>query len=316
MNTVASGDGTSIAFERFGEGPPVILVGGATTDRAMTRPLAEELAGGFTVINYDRRGRGDSGDTPPYAVKREVEDIGALIAEAGGPASVYGHSSGAVLALHAAAHGLPVARLVMHEPPFAPDREEERRTSRQYGEELRAILAEGRRGDAAALFMTTVGMPEEMVERMRGEPWWAGMEAVAPKLLYDSRIMGDISRGGTIPTHMLGAVTTPTLVLCGGASPAWMIDVGKRVADGLPDGRLGVLEGREHVVPPRYSRRFWRSSLRPAPARQTEETEYVARRQERRDLRRRRICRRRGRPRFRPRRGECLPRRTHKGAAG
>jgi pimeloyl-ACP methyl ester carboxylesterase len=250
MNRVTSGDGTGIAFERFGEGPPVILVGGATTDRAMTRPLAEELAKDFTVINYDRRGRGDSGDTPPYAVEREVEDIGALIAEAGGTASVYGHSSGAVLALHAAAHGLPVASLVMHEPPFAPDREEERRTSHEYGEKLRTILAEGRRGDAAALFMTTAGMPEEMVEGMRGEPWWARMEAVAPTLLYDSEIMGDNSKGGTIPTHLLGAVTSPTLVLCGGASPEWMIDVGRQTSDGLPNGRLGVLEGQEHVVPP------------------------------------------------------------------
>lgn len=249
MNRVTSGDGTSIAFERFGEGPPIILVGGATCNRAMTRPLAEELAERFTVANSDRRGRGDSGDTQPYAVEREVEDIGALIAEAGGKASVYGHSSGAVLALHAA-RVLPITKLVLHEPPFALDSEEERRTSREYGENLKAILAEGRRGDAVALFMTTVGMPEEMVEGMRGEPWWAGMEAVAPTLLYDSRIMGDISRGGTIPTHMLGAVTTPTLVLCGGASPGWMIDVGRRVADGLPDGRLGVLEGREHVVPP------------------------------------------------------------------
>jgi pimeloyl-ACP methyl ester carboxylesterase len=250
MNTVASGDGTSIAFERFGEGSPVILVGGATTDRAMTRPLAEELAKDFTVINYDRRGRGDSSDTPPYAVEREVEDIGALITEAGGTASVYGHSSGAVLALHAAARGLPVARLVMHEPPFAPDREEERRTSREYGEKLRTILEEGRRGDAAALFMTTAGMPEEMVEGMRGEPWWAGMEAVAPTLVYDSEVMGDVSRGGAIPPELLGAASAPTLVLCGGASPEWMIDVGRQVAEGLPDGRLDVLEGQEHVVPP------------------------------------------------------------------
>ena len=250
MNTATSGDGTSIAFERFGEGAPVILVGGATTDKAMTRPLAEELAGNFTVINYDRRGRGDSGDTPPYAVEREVEDIGALIAEAGGSASLYGHSSGAVLALHAAAHGLPVARLVMHEPPFAPDREEERRISREYGERLRTILAEGRRGDAAALFMTTVGMPEEAVQGMRDEPWWTRMEAVAPTLLYDSEVMGDISREGTIPTGLLGAVGAPTLVLCGGASPGWMIDVGRQVAEGVPDGRVDVLEGQEHVVAP------------------------------------------------------------------
>lgn len=250
MNTVASDDGTSIAFERFGEGFPVILVGGANTGKGMTRPLAEELAKDFAVINYDRRGRGDSGDTQPYAVEREIEDIGALIAAAGGAASLYGHSSGAVLALLATAHGLPVARLAMYEPPFAPDREEERRASREYGEKLRTILAEGRRGDAAALFMTTVGIPEEMVEGMRGEPWWAGMEAVAPTLLYDSEVMGDLSRDGTIPTEVLGAVNTPTLVLCGGASPDWMIDVGRQVAGGLPDGRVDVLEGQDHAVAP------------------------------------------------------------------
>src|SRR5215207_7952624 len=115
--SVPSGDGTSIVFERLGKGPPVILVGGATCDRTITRPLAEELAKHFTVINYDRRGRGDSGDTLHYAVEREIGDIGALIAEAGGTASVYAHSSGSALALRAGAAGLPIAKLVLHEPP-------------------------------------------------------------------------------------------------------------------------------------------------------------------------------------------------------
>jgi pimeloyl-ACP methyl ester carboxylesterase len=250
LQRVTSGDGTHIAFEQFGEGPPVILVGGATSDRAMTRPLAEELAQHFTAINYDRRGRGDSSDTQPYAVEREIEDLSVLIAEFGGTASVYGHSSGAGLALQAAAHGLPIARLALHEPPYVPDGEEERRISQEYGEKLRTILAERRRGDAVALFMVTVGMPENAVEGMRSEPWWAGMEAVAPTLLYDSEVMGDISRGGTVPTDILSAVTMPTLVLFGGASPRWMSDVGRKIADGLPDGRFGVLEGQEHIVPP------------------------------------------------------------------
>jgi pimeloyl-ACP methyl ester carboxylesterase len=171
VNRATSSDGTPIAFERFGGGPPVIVVGGATCDRAMTRPLARELARHFTVINYyDRRGRGDSGDTQPYAVEREIEDIGVLIAEAGGTASVYGHSSGAGLALRAAAHGLPITRLALHEPPYVPDGEEERRTSRAYGENLKAILSEDRRGDAVELFMTTVGVPAEVVGGMRDEP--------------------------------------------------------------------------------------------------------------------------------------------------
>jgi pimeloyl-ACP methyl ester carboxylesterase len=253
MDKVTSSDGTPIAFERLGDGQPVIVVGGATSDRALTRPTAEELAKHFTVFNYDRRGRGDSGDTAPYAVEREIEDIAALIAEAGGTASVYGHSSGAGLALHAAAHGLPVTKLVLHEPPYVPDAEEERRISREYAEKLKAILAEGRRGDAVELFMTTVGMPQEMVDGMRHTPRWAELEAMVPTLAYDSEIMGD-STGGTVPTELVGRVTTETLVLCGGASPAWMIDVGRQVADALPNGRLSILEGQEHVVPPRGAR--------------------------------------------------------------
>jgi pimeloyl-ACP methyl ester carboxylesterase len=138
MNRIRSSDGTVIAFDWLGGGHPVIVVGGVTCDRAMTRPTAEELAKHFTVFNYDRRGRGDSSDTAPYAVEREVEDIGALIVEAGGAASVYGHSSGAGLVLHAAAHGLPIAKIVLHDPPYAPDGDEEaRRISREYGEYLR-----------------------------------------------------------------------------------------------------------------------------------------------------------------------------------
>ena len=180
MDKVTSKDSTPIAFDRLGDGPPVIVVCGATCDRALIRPTAEELAKHFTVFNYDRRGRGDSGATTPYAAEREIEDLGALIAEAGGRASVYGHSSGAVLALRAAAAGLPIARLVVHELPFTPEEEEWRRRSREYGENLRTILAEDRRSDAVELFMTMAGTPQEMVERMRKESWWAGIEALAP----------------------------------------------------------------------------------------------------------------------------------------
>ena len=204
----------------------------------------------FTVFNYDRRGRGDSGDTAPYVVEGEIEDLGALIAEAGGRASMYGHSSGAVLVLHAVAAGLPIARLVLHEPPFSPDEEEWRRRSREYGENLRTILAEDRRGDAVELFMTMAGTPQEMVEQMRKESWWAGIGALAPTLAYDSEVMGDSSRGGTIPADVAGAATIPTLVLSGRTSPEWMIDVGRQLAVALPDGRHRVLEDQEHVVPP------------------------------------------------------------------
>ena len=170
MDKVTSSDSTQIAFDRLGDGPPVIVVGGAMCDRALIGPTAEELAKHFTVLNYDRRGRGDSGDTGPYAVEREIEDIGALIVEAGGSASVYGHSSGADLALRAAAYGLPIDKLVLHEPPYNTDGEEEQRISWEYALDLEALLSEGRRGDAVELFFTTVGMPREMVGGMRQTP--------------------------------------------------------------------------------------------------------------------------------------------------
>src|ERR687894_1285258 len=208
MDKVSSRDGTSIAFDRLGDGPPVIVVCGAMCDRALMRPTAEELAKRFTVFNYDRRGRGDSRDTTPYAVEREIEDIGALVAEAGGTASMYGHSSGAGLVLHAAAHGLPIAKLVLHDPPYAPDGDQEaRRISREYGQNLKDMLSEARRGDAVELFMTLVGMPQQMVEGMRHTPRWAELEAMAPTLAYDSEVMGDLDTGGVGPAALGGRVT-------------------------------------------------------------------------------------------------------------
>src|SRR5215218_2825995 len=251
MDKVTSSDGTPIAFDRLGDGPPVIAVCGAMCDRALMRPTAEELAKYFTVFNYDRRSRGDSGDTAPYAVEREIEDIGALLVQAGGEASVYGHSSGAGLVLHAAAAGLPIAKIALHDPPYAPDGDEEaRRSSREYGETLKAMLSEDRPGDAVELFMTTVGMPLEMIEGMRHTPRWAELEALAPTLAYDSEVMGDTSRDGTIPVEKASRVTVPALVLTGGADYPWMTEVGRRLANAMPDGWHRVLEGQEHTVPP------------------------------------------------------------------
>jgi pimeloyl-ACP methyl ester carboxylesterase len=250
VHTVTSADGTPIAFERLGEGAPLIVVGGATCDRARMRGVTEAFARGRAVINYDRRGRGDSGDTQPYAVEREVEDIAALVDDAGGTASLYGHSSGAALALHAAAHGLPVDALVLHEPPYSRDRDEDRREARLYGERLRSLLAEGRRADAVELFFTIVGMPAEMIGEMRRGPGWPALEALAPTLAYDSEVMGDVAAGGAVPIDLAGRVTAPTLVIAGGAGPDWMVEAGRQVAGAVRDGRLRVLEGQEHVVPP------------------------------------------------------------------
>jgi len=248
--TVASADGTPIAFDRLGAGAPLIVIGGATCDRAKLRPTAEALAATHAVLNYDRRGRGESGDTLPYAVEREVEDLAALILAAGGRASVYGHSSGAALGLHAAAHGLPIDALVMHEAPYTPDREPERSEARAFGEQLRALLADGRRGDALALFFTIAGMPPDAVAAARAEPWWPPVEALADTLAYDSAVMGDVAHGGTVPTALLGRVRARTLVLAGGASPDWMLATAEGLAQGLPDGELHVLAGEEHDVAP------------------------------------------------------------------
>jgi pimeloyl-ACP methyl ester carboxylesterase len=248
---VTSADGTRIAFDRIGDGPPVVVVSGMFCDRQRTRPLAEALArqpaGPFAVINYDRRGRGGSGDTRPYAVEREVDDLRALIDAAGAAAAVYSHSSGAGLALQAAASGLPVTRLVLHEPPYGPDDEASTAAARALAEAVAAAVEDGRGGDAIRLFMADSGLPPEVVDGMAGDP---GMLALAPTMPYDHEVMGDAERGGTIPEALVRAVEIPTLVLAGGASPPFFRDTAHRIATMLPDGTLTVLEGQAHDAPP------------------------------------------------------------------
>jgi pimeloyl-ACP methyl ester carboxylesterase len=245
MNKVQSKDGTTVAFDRLGDGPPIILVGGGSTDRSANAPLAALLASHFTVINYDRRGRGDSGDTLPYAVEREVEDIRALIDEAGGSAFVYGTSSGGALALEVAASGLDITKLALWEPPFVLD--ESLRpppdTARTYTE----LVSAGRRGDAVEFFMTkVVGLPPEFVVHARTQPFWQAQEALAHTLAYDATIMGDYS----LPVERAASVTAPTLVIAGGASFPFMRETARALADVLPDGQHRTLEGEEHNVAP------------------------------------------------------------------
>jgi len=248
MDMVTSRDGTTIAFDRYGAGPAVILVGGAFQHRAIdqqTRQLAELLAASFTVFHYDRRGRGDSGDTLPYAVEREVEDLAALIDQAGGSAHVFGMSSGAALGLEAAASTLPVTKLALYEPPF--NLEESRRSAMQaYSRQLATLLSEGHRGDAAALAMTTFGAPPEAVEGMRHAPVWGMFESVAPTLAYDAAIMGDYS----VPTERAPSITASVMILDGGASPEWLTDVADALAVALPGAQRRTLEGQTHDVSP------------------------------------------------------------------
>ena len=245
MERIPSSDGTTIAFDRIGEGPAVILVCGGSTDRMANAALAALLAPRFTEFNYDRRGRGDSGDTPPYAVEREVEDIDAVIAAAGGSTYLYGTSSGAALALQAAASGLPITKLALWEPPFILD--ESRRPPADTATTYRELVAAGRRGDAVEFFMSkVVGLPPEFVAGARNAPFWAAQEALAHTLAYDATIMGDYS----LPTERAAAVTVPTLVMDGGASFTGMGESAQALADALPDGHRRTLEAQEHNVAP------------------------------------------------------------------
>ncbi|HZD69392.1 MAG TPA: alpha/beta hydrolase [Actinomycetes bacterium] len=244
METARSKDGTSIAYDRSGEGPPVVIVGGALQHRAAEAPLAALLAAEFTVFAYDHRGRGDSGDTPPYAVDREVEDLDAIIAAAGGSACVYGSSSGANLAIVAAAQGLGIAKLAVHEPNYLVDASRPPLPG-NYVEHLNQLLPEGRRGDAVAYFLTTaVGLPAEFVAPMRDLPVWQAMEAAAPTLPYD----GAVVEGFALPTNRLAAVSVPTLVIAGEASAAWLRAGAQAAADALPNARCRTLEGQDHNV--------------------------------------------------------------------
>jgi pimeloyl-ACP methyl ester carboxylesterase len=245
---VTSRDGTAIAFDRSGEGPAVILVGGAFQHRAFdpgTAELAALLAGHCTVFHYDRRGRGDSGDTPPYAVERELDDLDVLIEHAGGSAFLYGSSSGGNLALAAARRGLPVGKLALWEPNFLVD-DSRPPLPHDYVPQLEARIAAGHRGDAVEYFLTAaVGLPGEFVAPMRGAPMWPGMEAVAHTLPYDGRVVD----GFRLRADELGSVDTPTLVMAGGQAP-WLRSGAEALAQALPHGTFRLLDGQGHDVAP------------------------------------------------------------------
>ncbi len=247
MHTVHSKDGTTIAYDQEGTGPAIVLVGGATATRRNAVPLATVLAEHFAVLNYDRRGRGVSGDTPPFAVAREVEDLEAVIDAAGGPAWVFGHSSGAVLTLHAARQ-LPnkIAKLAVYEPPFIVD-DSRPPLPADYVTQLNAAIAAGRRGDAVEILMTkAVGVPAHFVAQMRADPTWAAFEAVAHTIAYAGIIMGDTMSGSPLPLKKWASVTVPPLVIDGGASEAFMHHGAQALADVLPHAQRCTLEGQDH----------------------------------------------------------------------
>jgi pimeloyl-ACP methyl ester carboxylesterase len=250
MNTITSSDGTKIVFDRIGTGPAVVLVDGALCSRTAgpNGPLAALLANRFTVYTYDRRGRGESGDTAPYTVEREVEDLAALINEAGGSIALYSISSGAALALEAANSGLPVTKLAVYEAPFVVD-DTRPPVPADFVAQLDRMIAEDRRGDAVKAFMSSgVRLPAMVVSLMRLLPAWTRLKGVAHTLPYDMRIMGDTQGGKPLPADRWAAVTVPTLVIDGGKSPQWMRNGMQALADVLPNAQHRTLAGQTHLV--------------------------------------------------------------------
>jgi pimeloyl-ACP methyl ester carboxylesterase len=246
MRTTLSADGTKIAFDQTGQGPPVILVVGAFNDRSTGAPLAKALESRLTVLNYDRRGRGASGDTQPYAVEREIEDLGALIREAGGAAGVFGYSSGAHLALAAAAQGLNITKLALYDAPFIVG-DDVPRPPKDIAAQLATLVSSNRRGDAVELYQTRlVGIPEPVVVQLRQAPFRPALEAMAHTLVYDATLIGDLS----VPTAQLQSIKTPTLVVYGTESPALMGTAAKALVVALPNGDVRPLEGQTHDIVP------------------------------------------------------------------
>jgi pimeloyl-ACP methyl ester carboxylesterase len=243
MQTVTSKDGTTIAYDQSGQGEPVILVSGGPNERSAHNQLAELLSQHFTVINYDRRGRGDSGDTQPYAPERELEDLEALINAAGGSAHVYGTSSGAAFAILAASRGLKIKKLALWEPPFIIEGSRPPVPS-DYKAQLSQLIDSDRRGDALEYFMVQiVGMPAQFVAPMRQSPFWGHMENLAHVIVYEADVMGDYS----VPTQSLTAITVPTIVIDGGTVP-WMSSTAQVVADTIPNAQRQTLPGQPHNV--------------------------------------------------------------------
>ena len=244
---VNSKDGTRIAYDKVGHGPAVILVLGAMNTRKSEAELAELVSSHFTVITYDRRGRGDSTNNLPYSIEREIEDIEALINEAGGSALLYGHSSGGALVLEAAIRlGKKIKKIAIYEAPYNSSADA-RRANKDYNEQLAKFLKAGNNGDAVALFMRIMGVPDEQVQGMRHAPTWKTMEQMAPTLAYDSAVLG---ADGAVPSERLADISVPTLVMSGRDSPAWFHDTAGALSKAIPGSSLRVLEKQTHHVRP------------------------------------------------------------------
>lgn len=243
MTSVTSADGSTIVADDLGAGRTVIVLPGALCTRGVTRPLADLLASSHRVINVDRRGRGDSSDASgdPWSDQREVEDVAALL-EMTGPAAVYGHSSGAGLAIRCALAGLPITQLVVHDAPYNLE-DSQVDGSRHYRARLLSLLRAGRYADAVADFLAGVGVPADRAAQTGRE-----LAPVAPTLAYDSAAMGD-AEGGLVPLDELSTLTVPTAVVAGTAGAPFFVEVARAIAAGVPEAHLYSLNGHGHDAP-------------------------------------------------------------------
>jgi pimeloyl-ACP methyl ester carboxylesterase len=239
-------DGTTLVVDSIGAGRPLILIGGAFNDRSTVAGLGAELAGHFEVLTYDRRGRGASDDrAADYAVANEVGDLAAVIAHAGGRACVFGHSSGAVLALEGAMAGLPIDRLAVYEPPYSATEDQPRPAAEAF-DRLKALVAAGDRDGAAELFLGEfIGVPAQAVAGMKAGPGWSFMADKAPSLPYDVLVSAPWE---PMPAARVGAVAVPTLAVYGDRTAPGLAAATRAVAAAVPGAELVVIEGEDHAV--------------------------------------------------------------------
>ncbi|HTT30363.1 MAG TPA: alpha/beta hydrolase [Solirubrobacteraceae bacterium] len=239
MGSVESADGTRIAFDRSGSGSPLVIVVGASCDRSTSKPLAELLASSYTVYEYDRRGRGDSGNGRPLCTEVEVQDLAAVVAAAGEAPFVYGHSSGGSLALEAAARGVEMRRLAVYEPPYTGDHD----PGPEFGRHLDELVASGRRDEAAEQWLVVTGTPPPVIESIKSSPGWPHRQALAHTLSQDLRL----ANNGRVPVERLKGVEIPVLALAGGVSPPWASATTATLAGCLVRATERVLDGQQHI---------------------------------------------------------------------
>jgi pimeloyl-ACP methyl ester carboxylesterase len=243
LQFVTSADGTRIACEMVGSGQPVILIGGILSDRSSLAEVAVGVSAAATAVTYDRRDRGESNGAAIYAVSREIEDLAAIAALFDAPPVLFGHSSGAGLAIEAAAAGLRVAGLILYEPPYGPDDADSRAEAAAFARSIRSMLEAGDRSGAVACFFQAMGLSPEEVDALSSDP---GYVARAPTMVHDFAVMGQIDRGGAVPTELLGKIRIPALILTGEQSPTFFGEIAADVAAALPNGTLRKVPEADH----------------------------------------------------------------------